>query len=847
MWYDCVTIMSSKKVAAIRRWFLKKDSWKHIILTAIIVFFVTAGCMAVWIATLKIPDLSSFQNKILAGSTKIYDRTGNVLLYDIGQNVHQEVVPFDQISQNVKNATISIEDNKFYQHSGIEVTSILRAFLKDAVTLKFSQGGSTITQQVVKNSLLTADKTIPRKIKEWVLSLKLERVMTKDQILNLYLNGTSYGGNIYGIEQASKTFFGIPSSQLDIAQAAYIAGIPQAPTHYSPYGTHKADLEARKNTVLATMRDNGYITADEYATAKKEQVTFKPQENNSIKAPHFVMYIKDYLVTKYGEDMVDNGSLKVTTTLDYDMQQKAEAVVNKYALSNTDKFNATNAGMVATDPTTGQILVMVGSRDYFDKKIDGQFNITIAHRQPGSSFKPFVYATAFEKGYTADTVLFDLPTQFSTTCDAYGKPLSPGASCYMPQNYDGLFNGPISLRNALAQSRNIPSIQTLYLAGIKDSITTAEAMGITSLGEANQYGLTLVLGGGEVSPLEMTGAYSVFANNGIRNPNTGILSVADRTGKTLEEFTPNPSQAIPEQIALQINDILHDNNARLPLNGAGSATDFPSREVALKTGTTNDYRDVWIIGYTPQITVGAWAGNNDNSPMVHKTSGLIIAPLWRAFMDEVLPTIPSVSFKRPDPIDPTLKPILRGIWQGNQTYTIDSSTGLLATDLTPANLRQEKAVPNIHNILYWVNKSDPTGPPPTNPAADPQFNLWETPVMDWLGTHQQEVNVPIPTQTDNTHTQDAVPNISISTPAPNSNFGTNDKILVNMSYQSKFPLQQATFYVNNILVGTSNQQPFAFSFIPANTQGIKQVNTLRIVVSDQYQNQASTTVDFMVH
>jgi membrane peptidoglycan carboxypeptidase len=546
---------------------------------------------------------------------------------------------------------------------------------------------------------------------------------------------------------------------------------------------------------------------------------------------------------------VTNGGLKVITTLDYDMQQKAEIVVNEYALENEVKFNASNAGLVAIDPTTGQILAMVGSRDYFDKKIDGNFNVTLAHRQPGSSFKPFVYATAFEKGYTPDTVLFDLPTQFSTYCDATGKPLSPGTpstTCYMPQNYDGEFKGPISLRNALAQSRNIPSIKLLYLAGITDSIQTARDMGITSLADKERYGLTLVLGGGEVSPLEMTSAYGVFANNGVRNPYNGVLSVVDKTGKTLEQFTANPTQVIPEQTALTITNVLSDNNARLALNGPGSATDFPGREVALKTGTTNDYRDVWILGYTPQVVVGAWAGNNNNSAMIHKTSGLIIAPLWRAFMDQILPTYPSVSFKRPDPPDPSLKPILRGVWQGGQTYTIDKSTGKLATDMTPPDLRQEVAMPNVHSILYWVDKNNPTGPPPAHPENDPQFKLWDPPIQAWLARNQGQFTYTPPTQTDDVHTSDAQPQVMIISPNAGASIGTKDKVVVNIGHQNKFPLQRAEFYVNNTLIGTANQEPFSLSFVPETTQNISTTNTLKVIVSDQYENKGEATVQFTV-
>ncbi len=824
--------------------------WRYVVISLIVLFLLGGGGMMLWIATLRMPDLQSFQDKILTGSTKIYDRTGQILLYDLNQNTKRQVVPFDKISQNIKNATISIEDDKFYQHSGIELTSILRAVIVDVEHLSLSQGGSTITQQVIKNALLNGNKTIARKIEEWVLAIKLDKMMSKDDILNLYLNGSPYGGSIYGVEEASETYFGKPASDLDVAQSAYLAALPNAPSYYSPYGNHLDALNTRKNLVLSKMKDGGYITEADYTTAKNEKVVFSPPQDHSIKAPHFVMFIKDYLVQKYGEDEVDNGNLKVVTTLDYDLQQKAENIVKTYALANEQKFNATNAALIAIDPTTGQILSMVGSRDYFDKKIDGQFNVTLAHRQPGSAFKPFVYATAWEKGYTPDTVLFDVPTQFSTTCDADGNKLSADAVCYMPQNYDEKFLGPISMRNAIAQSRNIPSIKTLYLAGINDSIQTAKDMGITSLtGGANQYGLTLVLGGGEVSPLEITSAYGVFADNGIRNPYTGILSVTDKDGNTLEQFTADPQQVIPEQTALQMNDVLSDNTARLPLNGLGSATDFPgSEQVALKTGTTNDYRDVWTIGYTPSIAVGAWAGNNDNSVMVKKTSGLIIAPLWRAFMDEALKKYPPTPFMAPDPVDPTLRPILRGVWEGNQVYTIDKISGKLATADTPPEMRLDKALPNVHTILYWVNKNDPKGAPPTNPGDDPQFKLWEKPVLAWAAVNMEQlVGQAVPNLYDDVHSPLTAPKVTITSPIQNAMFNPEDTVNIKFSDQGKYPLTQAEYYINGALIGTVSSGDLSFSFVPQDVQSISSDNTLHMIVRDSVGNEAEATTSFTVN
>ncbi|MBX4216215.1 penicillin-binding protein, partial [Candidatus Parcubacteria bacterium] len=435
--------------------------WPHvrrhwfIVSAAIALFFGSLGLL--WAASLKIPDLGAFEERQVQNSTKIYDRTGKVLLYDLHANMKRTVIPLSDMGDYIKKATVAIEDKEFYQHGGVRFTSIIRAILVNAMSGSFSQGGSTITQQVIKNTLLTQDKKPSRKIKEWVLALKLEREISKEDILALYLNEAPYGGDMYGVEEAANYYFDKSPADLTLGEAAYLAALPQAPTRYSPYGKNRGELDARKALVLSTMRTLGFITKDEYEKAQAEIVTFLPHTEGSSKALHFVMYVKEYLEETYGESALLSG-LKVTTTLDYSLQKKAEEIVEKYAKENEKTFNAENASLVAIDPKTGHILAMVGSRDYFDKEIDGNFNVALAHRQPGSAFKPIVYAAAFMKGYTPETVLFDLPTEFQTTCTPEGKPL-PGTSdeCYMPENYDRKYRGPITLREALAQSINIPA------------------------------------------------------------------------------------------------------------------------------------------------------------------------------------------------------------------------------------------------------------------------------------------------------------------------------------------------------------------------------------------------------
>jgi len=709
-----------------------KNIGKNIILLMFVGGFFLSGTFLLWASTLKIPDLTSLYQRKVAQSTKIYDRTGEILLFDVHNDIRRTIVPLQSISRNIKNATIAIEDVEFYEHIGIKPRAILRAIFVNIGELNFSQGGSTITQQVVKNSILTKEKKISRKLKEWILALKVEQKLTKEQILALYLNETPYGGSVYGVEEASNTFFGKSANDITIAEAAFLAALPQAPTFYSPYGNNREKLEDRKNLVLERMFNNGFISRGEYEFAQHEQVEFQTQAIFGIRAPHFVMFIREYLAKTYGERALEERGFKVITTLDYELQEKGEEIVARFVATNVENFNAENAGLVAIDPKTGQILVMIGSRNYFDDEIDGNFNITLAERQPGSAFKPFVYATALTKGYTTETVVFDTQTQFSTLC-VFDDRENENTECYAPINYDNIFRGPVTFREALAQSINVPSVKVLYLAGIKDSLQTARSMGITTLTDVGRYGLTLVLGGGEVTLLEMTSAYGVFANEGERNPYVGILRIEDSAGAVIEEFSPQPTKVISEQIALRISDILSDNEARTPAFGSRSVLYFPGYDVAVKTGTTNDSRDAWIIGYSPTIAVGAWAGNNDNSSMEKKIAGFIIAPLWNAFMQEVLVKVPNERFRStlPEYDADNIKPVLRGIWEGGDSHFIDDRTGNPATEDTPREHTKEVIVKNVHSILYWVDKDNPRGQKPDRPEDNSQFKAWEYGVSEW--------------------------------------------------------------------------------------------------------------------
>jgi len=706
-------------------------SWRHTFLATILAlfglgFFIVGGIF-VAVAVTPVPDIGSFASRQIDQSTKIYDRTGQILLYDYNRDARREVVSISAISPNAINATIAIEDSSFYEHGGIRLTSIFRAILADVLEGSLSQGGSTITQQVVKNTLLTSKKSIIRKIHEWVLALKLEQTYSKEQILEVYLNNIPYGGTLYGVEAAAETYFGIPAKDLSLAEAAYLAAMIQAPSYYSPGGARRAELDARKDLVLGRMRTLGFIEEAAYAQAAAERVSFAPAGKSSISAPHFVFYVLSQLEERYGPNALISG-LKVTTTLDADLEARAESIVHQYALENEKKFKASNASLVALDPSSGQILAMVGSRDFFDTAIDGQYNATLALRQPGSAMKPFIYSLALLRGYTRNTVIFDAPTQFSTVC----KPSDTSnnkSPCYAPSNYDNTSRGPMTFETALAQSINIPAIKVLYLVGIQQAINLAKSFGLTTLGDPGQYGLTLVLGGGEVRLLDLVGAYATFANEGVRNTPTGILQVADGKGFMLESYVPQPSSVLPANIARSISAMLSNARARLPEYPLDSPLSFPGYEIGVKTGTTDDTKDAWVVGYTPSIALGVWVGNNDNSPMVKSVAGFIAAPLWHEAMAYAVSKYPKAYFGEPDPLSPSVPPMLRGSW-----YVPDANGNIVP-----------------HSLLYWTDKNDPQGPPPENPTRDPQFVYWEYGIAAWYAAHPElfmsDIPLPIPLST----------------------------------------------------------------------------------------------------
>ncbi len=738
----------------IRNWSTRWGFFKKILFFLLVAFFTVGAVGSVIFAYLlhTLPDPVKISQRKIVESTKIFDRSGTVLLYEIHGEEKRTVIPFEEIPQTVKQATVAIEDANFYQHAGIDFRGIARAFIVDLVSSSLSQGGSTITQQLIKNSFLGGERTMIRKIKEVVLAIRLESKYSKDQILNLYLNEIPYGSNAYGIEAAAETFFGKTANSLTLREVSILVSLPRAPSYYSPYGDHKNELMARADFVLERMQKLELISEQEYNDAKKGSVSFV-QPARGMLAPHFVIMVRDYLTKKYGEDAVENGGLKIITTLDWRLQQAAEKILKEGVENNTKTIHATNGALVAEDPKTGDVLALVGSKDYFDTEHEGNFNVATAARQPGSSFKPFVYATAFKKGFTPETVLFDVPTEFNPTCppEATANIGNDGNPCYHPKNYDGNFRGPISLRQSIAQSINVTSVKLLYLAEIDDSIKTAKSLGISTLNDRSRLGLSLVLGGAEVKLLDMVSAYGAFANDGVANQETIILEV-DQKNTVLEKKEDKPTRVLDPQIARIINDVLSDNQARQPVFHPNSSLYFPNRPVAAKTGTTQDYRDAWTIGYTPSLAAGVWVGNNNNSPIQQSSGVLAAAPIWHKFLVTALATSTPEEFSKPEKVIGA-KSILRGIWQGDDTIKIDTVSKKRATDATPPEFIKEIPIGIPHSILYFIDKTNVSGPKPQNPESDPQYKNWEYSVQQWLRVSgfSETATQTIPTDFDNAH------------------------------------------------------------------------------------------------
>jgi penicillin-binding protein 1C len=565
--------------------------------------------------------------KLPAVSTKIFDRKGK-LIYEIYAEQRRSPLNLEEIPEQVKQATIAIEDKDFYKHHGYSVSGMARAFYKTIFKKKL-EGGSTLTQQLVKNSLLSPERTIRRKVREFALAMIVEMRYSKDQILEMYLNQIPYGSTAYGIEAAAEMYFGKGAGDLTLAEIALLSGLPAAPTRYSPFGAHPEYAKGRQETVLRRMVEEGYINQEEADKALAEELKYAKPER--LKAPHFALWVKEQLAEKYGERVVEQGGLRVITTLDLELQEFAEEVVRE-EVEDLKELDVGNGAVLVTRPSSGEILAMVGSKDYFAEDEDGKVNIMFAKRQPGSSIKPLNYALALRDGkITASTALADVPTCF----------LVAGQEPYCPSNYDGQFHGATQVRFTLGNSYNIPAVRVLALNGLENFVEFARQMGITTFKDASNYGLSLTLGGGEVMPFDMASAFGVFANSGIKQPLRAILKVTDWRNKVYSEIDLErleDERVLDPGVSFIISHILHDNNARAAAFGTGSYLNVRGHpEVSVKTGTTNDMRDNWTIGYTAHALVVSWVGNNDNTPMGGAVSGVSGAsPIWNRVMKEVL-------------------------------------------------------------------------------------------------------------------------------------------------------------------------------------------------------------------
>ncbi len=581
-------------------------------------------------------DVSHLLDRKLPEASVIFDRTGTVPLYTLHGEENRKVIGHADIPEVVRKATVAAEDRSFFRHIGVDPLSIIRAARANFESGRIEQGASTITQQIARIAFLSQEKTLARKIRESILALKIERTFTKDEILDLYLNVVPYGSNAYGIEMAAQTYFGKSARELSLDEAALLSALPRATAYYSPYGAHRDELRARQQTILSSLKEDGLASAYEVTLAEHENTLSKIRPiSTPIRAPHFVFAVIDELEKQYGREFLETGGLRIRTTLDLDFQKEAEDAISKGAARNIS-YGAENAALVAIDVPTGDVLSMAGSRNYFDTTIDGQVNVTLRPRQPGSAFKPFAYARAFEEGYQPETIVYDVPTNFGP--DGSGHD-------YIPKDYDGKYRGPLPMKESLPQSLNIPAVETLDVAGVSDVIDLARRLGISTLDDGRPYGLALVLGGADVLPIDMASAFAAFASEGVRREYRLILSIENTDGSFREISPVKESRVLDPEIARRINTILSDNSLRAPIFGANSPLAFPKGEVAAKTGTTQDYRDAWTVGYTSNLSVAVWAGNNDNSPMRYGADGVYAAaPVWRDFMNHVLDRYPKTFF-----------------------------------------------------------------------------------------------------------------------------------------------------------------------------------------------------------
>ena len=779
--------------------------------------------------------------RIQGFASQIFDRNGQ-LLYQVYRDANRTPVTWDQIPDYLKNATVAVEDKEFYKNQGFDPMAPLR-IIKNVFYFHKLTGGSTLTQQLVKNVLLTSDASITRKIKEFILAIQIDAKYKKSEILVMYFNEAPYGGSAWGVGTASQQYFGKQVKDLDLAESAILAGLPQLPNVYSPFSKTPTAYVSRTQHVIDRMVEDGYISADVGKQTMVEVKDYKFFQNKSaMLAPHFVFWIKDQLAKKYGTDMVEGGGLKITTTLDLKTQQQAEQIVS----SEVDKaatLGISNGAALVMDPTTGQVLAMVGSRGYDSDKTDGKFNVvTQGLRQPGSSIKPVVYLTAIKKGYTAATMLMDTPVTF---------PGGTGQKDYIPQNYTGKFTGPISLRNALGNSINTTAVKTLASVGLESVLTQAYSMGFSTLeptsNNMSRLGLSMALGGGEVKMIDLSSAYCAFANGGSRVDPIGVLKVEDRSGRVLEQFQQVPgSTVMSPQEAFVISNILQDNSAREMTFGAVNGLIIPGYQVAVKTGTTNDKRDNWAIGWTPNLLVSAWVGNNDNSPMGKIASGVSGAsPVWQKIMKALVPNRPKQDFPIPPQIIQLEVDKVSGYpshdgFPTKHEYFID---GTQQNNSDPIHLKlkvckgtgglappEDVANNNFDSKEYFKLKED-------DPVSHDGRNRWQEGIDTWIG---QQSNKDLYNSPSNYCRNGGLLGVNFDSPSDQSTTG-ND-VSINIRTDGDKKVTEVKLFVDGSDKQTWNDRPFQTSIHLDNG-----THTLKVTATDKDGNTANREIKIGVN
>ncbi len=798
-----------------------------------------------------LPSPGKINARIGSQNTEFFDRTGQTKIFEIHGDKNRKVIEFSDMPQSLKDATISIEDRNFYKHGGFSVLGILRAAFVDVFNRAGGslQGGSTITQQYVKNALLeTTDQSVTRKMKELILSIEIESLYKKDDILKLYLNEIPYGNQAYGIEAACRTYFPQDikgdkcTPNLTVSQSALLAAIPNAPTYFSPYGQHKDSLVERQHLILDRMTDQKYLTKAEADKAKVDTdfstigLAATPQTLTAVSPyPHFAYYAQEYLENKYGAGAVDNGGLKVITTLDVKKQQLAQGAIDnpRTGISAVRRSGGSNVAMVSADPKTGQVLAMIGSYDYNDKKY-GAYNVALANRQPGSSFKPFVYATALKGNWGAGSTIYDVKTDFG--------------GGYTPKNYSGRNYGIQSVRTALDGSLNIPAVKMLYIAGVSSSIQTAHNLGITTLNQpAGDYGLSLVLGSGEVKLNDMVNAYSSFANGGMHYQPIPVLKVTDPRNKVIEDNSkPQGKRVLDAQIAYIMSNVLSDDRSRQYIFGANNPLHINGRNVGAKTGTTEYYNDAWTMGFSPDLVTGVWAGNNDNKPMTSEAVD-IAAPIWHDYMVKALADYPA------DSAFPTAS--------GIQTLTLDGDTGTAVTaatknkrtDIFPSWYKVQEAgsVKTAQVDKISGKLATPCTPPAAVqtvtsgqihaeiPATDIAYGRWEPPVAALAASIGAGSGGAIPNESDNAHScSDIKPLVTLTVT------GDNPILITATVVSGTFTANSLTIFFDDQVISTqtiSGSTVYTFPYIP--TAGGS--HTIKASVSDAglYTGETEKTIN----